>query len=967
MTLILGILVVEDVSARDLSGSALAKIPAHVLEMSIRAGESELILLLDDTAIAESAHLKKTQSGLQFNNQETLKVRSRAYADLRSAVLKGFDQDEFELLYGYETLPMMFIRVATPAALYKLLENDHVIRVFENSVHTLSLMQSLPMIGQLESAAGGHRGDGTSVAVLDTGVDYKRDAFGSCVSPGVPDDCKVVFAADFANDDGELDINGHGTNVAGIVLGVAPETSILALDVFTGMGIYTADVIAAIDWVITNQAAYNIVAMNLSFGTDFFEYVCHESWATTPFAIARAAGVVPIVASGNDGKIDGVKNPACAPGAVRVGAVHDARPPDSGYRACGTKLVDADVVPCFSNSASFLDLLAPGVDISAAELTKSGTSMATPHVAGAYAVLKGGSAYPEDSIDATIERLKNTGNPVLDDRNGITFPRINLEAALFGLLPDQVPEIRSFHPALAAEGEELQILGDGFRGVDQVFVGDTAAFEFTVNSSQMITVNVGPGSSGDIRVATSVGSDSLPGFIFLNSVREIEPNNNLARANPVMISGERLAGGLSDHDDVDFFRFGFDAGPVSFGIKPVRSLCCARYVQFILQDSKGNVLASKQVDEESDIPLVMNANIEQRGSYYLSVSETPEEDPVFDGDYQITVPESIYPNTNPEFITVAPDVAFMGQAYTYAIFADDVDGDAVYMSLLAGPAGMVLDPVTQTIYWQPGEDQAGFSDVELLLFDDFGGSSIQKFGIAVIDSSRLDVSATDGTFKNHVRVSFNLIDGATAYRVFRCAGNTGDCGPPVGFAKDGLFKDMKAVPGVMYYYRIRACNKAKCSDISSADPGFASIAPEKPTGIRATDGTFHDRVRVTFDPVEAAVIYRVFRCLDRGQTCGSPIGFPGNTSFDDKQGGPGIVYFYRVKACNLQHCSKFSVANTGHSSVEASAAPKAPIEEGPRPIPVLGAEARWLLTLMVLGYGLAFKYRECRASKLDWF
>jgi len=161
--------------------------------------------------------------------------------------------------------------------------------------------------------------------------------------------------------------------------------------------------------VSINQAVHNIVAMNLSFGTDLFDHVCQSSWAAAPFANARAVGVVPIVASGNNGEEAMVKNPACAPGAIRVGAVHDTKPEGSSVRDCSSNRIDADVVACFSNSAAFLDFLAPGVDITAAGLTKSGTSMAVPHVAGAYAVLKGESAYPGDSIESTIERLKTTG------------------------------------------------------------------------------------------------------------------------------------------------------------------------------------------------------------------------------------------------------------------------------------------------------------------------------------------------------------------------------------------------------------------------------------------------------------------------------------------------------------------------------------------------------------------------------
>ncbi len=97
------------------------------------------------------------------------------------------------------------------------------------------------------------QGAGTSVAVLDTGVDYTLAAFGTCTAPGAPaGTCKVAYAQDFAPDDSILDdVDGHGTNVSGIVVGVAPDTKILGLDVFSTDGsAYYSDILSALDWVI---------------------------------------------------------------------------------------------------------------------------------------------------------------------------------------------------------------------------------------------------------------------------------------------------------------------------------------------------------------------------------------------------------------------------------------------------------------------------------------------------------------------------------------------------------------------------------------------------------------------------------------------------------------------------------------------------------------------------------------------
>jgi subtilisin family serine protease len=107
-----------------------------------------------------------------------------------------------------------------------------VVQVYRNEKRHLSLAESLPLVYQPNISNAGSAGNGTTVAVLDTGVDYTHPAFGSCSAPGVPAECKISIAQDIAPDDANLDDNGHGTNVAGIVLGVAPGARVAALDVF---------------------------------------------------------------------------------------------------------------------------------------------------------------------------------------------------------------------------------------------------------------------------------------------------------------------------------------------------------------------------------------------------------------------------------------------------------------------------------------------------------------------------------------------------------------------------------------------------------------------------------------------------------------------------------------------------------------------------------------------------------------
>ncbi|MEQ6340727.1 MAG: S8 family serine peptidase [Gammaproteobacteria bacterium] len=330
---------------------------------------------------------------------------------------------------------MAFVKIKDGQALQRFLSDPDVVAVYENVAHEATLPQSLALINQPIAQSFGKTGRGTMVAVLDTGLDWTQPGFDG-VTPGwgcsaVGGSCKVRVAIDFAPNDGVRDdFSMHGTNVAGIVAGVAPQTYFAALDVFSGSTAQAAHVLAAINWVVQNARPHNIVAMNLSFGGNVGHSAeCSSSYIASAFQNARSAGVIPVVASGNNGFLSGISEPACAPGAVRVGAVYDSNF-GSYSGSCSDATTAADKVTCFSNSASFLTLLAPGAMITAAGVTKGGTSQAAPHVAGAVAVLRASNGFPGDTLDNTVGRMVNSGVQVRDHRNGIIKPRLNLGRAL---------------------------------------------------------------------------------------------------------------------------------------------------------------------------------------------------------------------------------------------------------------------------------------------------------------------------------------------------------------------------------------------------------------------------------------------------------------------------------------------------------------------------------------------------------
>lgn len=395
---------------------------------ALGAGEpQDVIVVFDDQPIQSEAATMRTVNPDSVNLQTLQNFKQHALRRLKQDVLSALSVAEANPVRDYSHLPMTSLRVDNLQALNRLLDDPRVTRIYENRENRMHLSETLPLIHQPQANAAGYLGGGT-VAVLDSGVDYTNAAFGTCSAPG-DTGCSVVYAQDFAPEDGVLDADSHGTNVAATVLGVASQARIAALDVFDGPSASDAWILAAINWAVANQQTYDIVALNLSLGSNIhWAAECVESPYTQAFAAARATGILPIVSAGNEANKQGISYPACTPGALRVGAVYDDVLGPVQWSNCSDFATDADQVTCFSNSAPILTLLAPGALTTAADITMGGTSQAAPHVAGAVAVLR--KAFPQESIEQTVDRMTHSGLPVRDSTNGLIHPRLDLVAAL---------------------------------------------------------------------------------------------------------------------------------------------------------------------------------------------------------------------------------------------------------------------------------------------------------------------------------------------------------------------------------------------------------------------------------------------------------------------------------------------------------------------------------------------------------
>ncbi|HSB63325.1 MAG TPA: S8 family serine peptidase [Thermoanaerobaculia bacterium] len=292
----------------------------------------------------------------------------------------------------------------------------------------------------------GVTGRGRSVAIVDSGIDLAHPDLKPPSSSGWP-------GWNFADNSGDLaDCNGHGTEVAGVVAGpqgVAPEAGLVVLKVFSlNDGCRSArasDVLAAVDWAVTNREAWNIDAVNLSLADDSLHRAfcdADDPAGAATFAAVRAAGLAAVAASGNDGKSSGLPWPACLSNVAAVGMVYSASSGAvawNGPPSCEDALSGPDVVPCASSSGPGLSMLAPGVGWTTTAAGGgrtaifSGTSASAPAATGAVLLTRQTRPLADPAL--AFDLLRATGVPVLDNRTGRITPRLDLSAALNATTP----------------------------------------------------------------------------------------------------------------------------------------------------------------------------------------------------------------------------------------------------------------------------------------------------------------------------------------------------------------------------------------------------------------------------------------------------------------------------------------------------------------------------------------------------
>ncbi|MCJ7585003.1 MAG: pre-peptidase C-terminal domain-containing protein, partial [Anaerolineales bacterium] len=412
-----------------------------------------------------------------------------------------------------------------------------------------------------------------------------------------------------------------------------------------------------------------------------------------------------------------------------------------------------------------------------------------------------------------------------------------------------------------------------------------------------------------------------------------EPNNNASQTT-VIAYGQTFSADICPGGDFDFYSFIGAAGDkivVDIDAEVNGSLLDS-YI-FLLDSDGTSVLAEHDDEITYEVKdSKLGYNLPHDGTYYVKVRAWNH-----------------------------PSVGGTDYFYTIHLLTDDVNPSSAAITSPANDAW--LNPNMETVTVTASDNESGINRVEFLwhsadwensdwvwlgadqdgrdgwswTFDTSGlaeqrgaafyiwafdwvgnwtGAGVWNLGIdrTPTPPAPTGVLASDGTYTDKVLVSWNASSGATSYEVYRATSATGTkslLGSPTGTS----FDDTTATPAVTYYYWVKACSGANCSDFSAYDTGRRKKL-SAPTNVQASDGTYTDKVLVTWNASSGAPYYKVYRATSATGTK-NLLGSPTGTPFDDATATPAVTYTYWVKACSGTKCSGFSAYNTGWRKLSA--------------------------------------------------
>ncbi len=596
------------------------------------------------------------------------------------------------------------------------LQNESVGLINASRVHNLSIGNN-SVIGR-----------NTAICVIDTGISYNHSDFGNCSLAGLQNNsCAAVTPGfDFVNNDNDpLDDEGHGSHVSGSIVsrdvvfkGVAPGARVTPIKALGASGVGSAsNIIAGINWCIANATRFNISVISMSLGdSSAAQGHCDDGNAFSD-AINTAVrnGLFVVVASGNDGYGSvanaGVSSPACVSNATAVGST--------------TK---SDAISSFTNRALVLDLLAPGSSITSTlfnsasgHTTISGTSMATPHVAGVAALLvnlakDGFSRVPSPAALENVLRI--SGVPIKDTvGTNLSFGRVDAFAAVSA--KGDVSTVSGAQPfwSLSSNPQSCgSMLENGTCTVSWTInaSGNATAYEFFVIAAHEFDMNIS--NKVNISIFNPPGNMTL---------RKSGPGNvNMSGKFVVVINVTNT--GMATLQNLSILDI-FNASDVSFVSSQIQPLSNGSGVVNFTNVNVSFPANQSFIFNLTFVALNRSASVNSTNN----VSATS-----FDGNITIVVGAGLVVeirvvNLPPEISSIPIISAQAGTAYVYNVTGFDVNNDSLRFNLTQAPFNMVINASSGRISWVPLFNQSGLVNVSVIVFDPSNLNATQIFTINV--------------------------------------------------------------------------------------------------------------------------------------------------------------------------------------------------------------------------------------------
>jgi hypothetical protein len=257
--------------------------------------------------------------------------------------------------------------------------------------------------------------------------------------------------------------------------------------------------------------------------------------------------------------------------------------------------------------------------------------------------------------------------------------------------------------------------------------------------------------------------------------------------------------------------------------------------------------------------------------------------------------------------------ASTGATY-YQVFRNTTNSSAGATSLTSSHSSSPYDDTSAAVgttyyYWVKACNSGGCSGFS-------ASDSGYRASEVTTPSPPTGVSASDGTYSDKVQIAWTASAGATYYQVFRYTSNNSSSATSLTSSHSSSpYDDTSAAVGTTYYYWVKACNSGGCSGFSASDSGYRAsevTTPSPPTGVSASDGTYTDKVQVSWAASAGATYYQVFRNTTNSSAGATSLTSSHSSSpYNDTSAVAGTTYYYWVKACNSAGCSGFSASDSG--------------------------------------------------------